>query len=272
MTVATCSRRRTSLVNKPRGEGLENPATTRLSHETTELYRLCWQGEFEDDEGSSDGDSEDDLERTDASEGDDVVVPAAKRGGAASTVRRDAKHGLKRSSAEKPAKRDSASKGVTAMGKGDARRKGSANAMDVVEKVPAVQDNGGMKGVAPRAPNRVKRESKSGGTEGGGVAKVKIVGVNTGSSRSLEVRGRAGVDNVDASRERNDKKRRRVQESDDDSSEAEEVREVEKPPRKKKEVCWVMIAIVITTHDVVQIWNTKAPPPLVSLIPKCRRW
>ena len=261
MTVATCSRRRTSLVNKPRGEGLENPATTRLSHKTTELYRLYWQEEFEDDEESSDGDSEDDLELTDASEEDDVVVPAAKRGGARSTVGRDAKHGLKRSSAEKPAKRDSASKDVTAMGKGDARRKGSANVMDVVEEVPAVRDNGGMKGVASRVPNGVKRESKSRGTEGGGVAKVKIVGVKTGSSRSLEVRGGAGVENGDASRERNNKKRRRIQESDDDSSGAEEVREVEKPPRKKKEVRWVMVAKVITTHDVVQIRNTKAPPP-----------
>ena len=82
------------------------------------------------------------------------------------------------SSPEKPTKRDSASKGITAMGKGDARRKGSANAMDVVEEVPAVREDGGMKGVASRAPNGVKRESKSRGTEGGGVAKVKIVEVN----------------------------------------------------------------------------------------------
>ncbi|CAM9795532.1 unnamed protein product, partial [Ascophyllum nodosum] len=247
------SRRYLKVSKRRGGKGSTRGGATKKRAAAVESEESCDTGddskeeeeeEFEDDEESSDGDSEDDLELTDASEGDDVVVPAAKRGGARSTVGRDAKHGLKRSSAEKLAKRDSASKGVTAMAKGDARRKGSANVVDVVEEVPAVRDSGGMKGVASRAPNGVKRESKSRGTEGGGVAKVKIVGVKTGSSRSLEVRGGAGVENGDASRERNNKKRRRIQESDDDSSGAEEVREVEKPPRKKKEVRWVMIAKV----------------------------
>lgn len=181
---------------------------------------VCVQREFEDDGESSGEDSANDLDLTDASEGDDQVQGPVT---------------LKTATVEqKYPNKITMSKNVTAAKEGQpAGSRGNAIAVDVKGGRAAVCSNGRIAGRPNTASNGIKRDNNPRRVDGKRDDGVEVVRVKTGGS--AHGGGRVGDTG------RNKKKRRRVQESDDDSEDnrrggRNEVVKMGNPPRKKKEV------------------------------------
>lgn len=187
------------------------------------MYGGGGQGEFEDDGESSGEDSANDLDLTDASEGDDnVQAPVTLK---TATVEQKCPNKIT----------ITMSKNVNAAksnGGQPAGNRGNAIAVDVNGGRAAVFTNGKTTGLPNTASNGIKRDhtpKRVDGKRGDGVEVVKVR--SGGSAHGGSQVGDTG---------RNKKRRRRVQESDDDSEDnrgggRKEVK-TGSSSRKKKEV------------------------------------